>query len=97
MQVHGPSQVHNPHTVKGPHRGQSVSGSPVAPTQGPTDQVDISPAAEAAIQAAEQGTAADGGLRTDLVARVRQEIAAGTYETPDKLDAALDRLLDQIG
>ena len=36
-------------------------------------------------------------IRTDLVNRVRNEIAAGTYETSDKLDAALDRLLDEIG
>jgi hypothetical protein len=31
-----------------------------------------------------------------MVARVRSEIAAGTYETPEKLDSALDRLLDEI-
>jgi hypothetical protein len=31
-------------------------------------------------------------VRYDLVARVRQEIQAGTYDTPDKLEAALDRL-----
>jgi negative regulator of flagellin synthesis FlgM len=54
--------------------------------------VTISPAAEAAIQAAEAG-----GVRQDLVNRIRSEIAAGTYETPDKLEAALDRLLDEIG
>ncbi len=31
-------------------------------------------------------------VREDLVARVRAEIAAGTYETPEKVDAALERL-----
>jgi hypothetical protein len=31
------------------------------------------------------------------VNRVRSEIAAGAYETPAKLDAALNRLLDEIG
>ena len=36
-------------------------------------------------------------MRTELVRRVRSEIAQGTYETPEKLDAALDRLLDEIG
>jgi hypothetical protein len=35
-------------------------------------------------------------IRHDLVARVRREIAAGTYETPDKLEAALARLLMQL-
>jgi hypothetical protein len=30
------------------------------------------------------------------VARVKNEIAAGTYETAEKLDSALSRLLDDI-
>jgi hypothetical protein len=36
------------------------------------------------------------GVRTELVERVRREIAAGTYETPDKLQEALERLLDRL-
>jgi negative regulator of flagellin synthesis FlgM len=35
-------------------------------------------------------------IRFDLVARVKAEIAAGTYETPDKLDAALEGLIDDL-
>jgi hypothetical protein len=31
-------------------------------------------------------------LRWDLVVRVRREIEAGTYETPEKWEIALDRL-----
>ncbi len=101
MNIHGPSHVHGPHGVNGPHFNRANgprSGKAVA---GPADQLDISPAAEAAIQAAEGG-AAEGGaaesgeIRADLVARVRGEIASGTYETPEKLNAALDRLLDEV-
>lgn len=33
------------------------------------------------------------GIRTDLVNRVRAEITAGTYETPEKLEIALEKLL----
>jgi negative regulator of flagellin synthesis FlgM len=33
-------------------------------------------------------------IRLDLVQRVRREIAEGVYDTPDKFEAALDRLLD---
>ena len=40
----------------------------------------------------------DGGtktpVRSDLIARVRQEILAGTYDTPERFDLALDRLAD---
>jgi len=35
-------------------------------------------------------------VRKDLVARVKAEIAAGTYETPEKLDAAIERLLEDL-
>jgi hypothetical protein len=40
-----------------------------------------------------QGT--DPTIRHELVARVRREIEAGTYETPEKLDAALARMLER--
>jgi len=89
----GISKVHGPHGINAPHapfRGQATDGAAKTPAAG--DSVTISPAAEAALQATETG-----GIRQDLVNRIRSEIAAGTYETPAKLDAALDRLIDGIG
>ena len=38
----------------------------------------------------------DAPIRTELVERIRKEIADGTYDTPDKFEAALDRLLDRL-
>jgi len=38
----------------------------------------------------------DAGIRADLVARVRQEIADGTYDTPEKFEIALARLLARL-
>ncbi len=35
-------------------------------------------------------------IRRTLVERVRREIAAGTYDTPEKFEAALDRLLSSF-
>jgi hypothetical protein len=35
-------------------------------------------------------------IRWELVERVRREIAAGTYETPEKMEKALERLLEQL-
>lgn len=35
-------------------------------------------------------------VRAELVERVRGEIAAGMYDTPEKWDAALDRLLNRL-
>jgi hypothetical protein len=79
--------------VNAPHHPRLFKPSAeTAPTPGTADLLEISPAAEAAVRAAESGA-----IRSDLVARIRTEIAAGSYETPDKLDAALERLLDEIG
>jgi hypothetical protein len=36
-------------------------------------------------------------IRTELVERVRREIAEGTYDTPEKFQAALDRLIEHMG
>ena len=36
-------------------------------------------------------------VRTERVAEIRAAIAAGTYETPDKLEIAVGRLMDEIG
>jgi hypothetical protein len=37
-------------------------------------------------------------VRTELVETVRRQIAAGTYDTPEKMDAAMEELLrDLVG
>ena len=41
--------------------------------------------------------AESGGVRTDLVNLIRGQIATGTYDTPEKMDIAMERLLDQMG
>lgn len=35
-------------------------------------------------------------VRTEVVQRVKAELAAGTYETQDKIDVAIDRLMDEM-
>ncbi len=39
---------------------------------------------------------ASGPIRLDLVLRVRAEIGRGTYDTEEKWEIALDRLLDRM-
>ncbi len=39
---------------------------------------------------------ADAPIRRDLVERVRREIEAGTYDTPDKFQAALEKMLRRL-
>jgi negative regulator of flagellin synthesis FlgM len=92
MQIHGPSQVHGAHGVSGPHFTQRTQGSQATQASTAVDKVEISAAAEAAMKASETG-----GVRTDLVNLIRSQIAAGTYDTPEKMDIAMERLLDQMG
>jgi len=35
-------------------------------------------------------------VREELCAKVRQEIEQGTYETPERLERAVDRLLEEV-
>lgn len=103
MQIHGTSQVHGAQGLSGPHFRRAASAGEAAPSQ-PADKLEISAeAAEASrlaeavdTRAAEHVKDSDG-VRTGLVSRLRSEIAAGKYESADKLDAALDRFLDELG
>lgn len=95
MRVDGFTQVHGPQGIRPPHHRQgpdSTAASQPSRTAGPVDQLDISPAAQEAVRAAETGE-----VRQELVANIRRQIAEGTYETPEKLNRALDGLLDEIG
>jgi negative regulator of flagellin synthesis FlgM len=53
--------------------------------------LDLSPEVEFAAQVRDLPD-----IREDRVAQIRAEIARGTYETPEKLDVALSRLLDEF-
>jgi anti-sigma28 factor (negative regulator of flagellin synthesis) len=59
------------------------------------DKVQLSHASHVShVQAAQK---ADGTFRADKVNAIRTQIQAGTYETEAKLEAAIDRLLDELG
>jgi negative regulator of flagellin synthesis FlgM len=92
MHIHGPSQVHGPQAINAPHFTHRTQGSQAPAANPAVDRVEISPAAEAAVKASEAG-----GVRQDLVNLIRGQIAAGTYDTPEKMEIAMERLLDQIG
>jgi negative regulator of flagellin synthesis FlgM len=92
MHIQGPSQVHGAHGVSGPHFTQRTQGSQATSASQAADRVEISSAAEAAVKASEAG-----GVRHDLVNLIRGQIASGSYDTPEKMDIAMERLLDQMG
>lgn len=88
----GPAHLHGPQPFGAPHNtriSSPVEGSNGTPIR---DEVQISEAARLAEQSQNIPE-----VRQDRINAIRAEIASGTYETPEKLDIALSRLLDEIG
>lgn len=92
MQIFGPTYVHGPQSVNAPHRAQPQQPAAGASPAAAADQLDISSEANFVSRARDLPE-----VRADRVAQIRQAIADGTYETGDKLNVALDRLLAEIG
>jgi len=91
MYIYGTSQIHAAQPLNSPHRLSPTPASGSHSSAG-VDQLDISPEADFVAQARDLPD-----IREDRVASIRAQIKNGTYETPDKLDAALSSLLDEIG
>ena len=93
MQVYGPAAVHGAQGINAPH-----SVRPADNTQASRASADVSDVLQLSgpAQAASQLNDIPA-IRQDRVDSIRQAIASGTYETPDKLSKALDGLLDEIG
>lgn len=99
MQIYGSTQVHGPQGIGAPHANRAAQPAPRPAAANQADSVEISPEAQAA-QAAEQLSAKIAELpdiRQDRVNELRAKIASGAYETDERIDGALERLLDEIG
>ena len=100
MQIYGPFRVSTTQNTSGVQRTQPqkpVESNSQAKSAGPVDQLDLTNAATATNRLGEASAiAGNGEIRIDRVADIRRQIAEGTYETADRLDAALERLLDQF-
>lgn len=62
------------------------------------DSVELSERARqiAALRASQSAEETDGDVRTELIERIRQEIADGTYDTHEKLTAAAWRVSKEL-
>ncbi len=81
---------HGPKCLEGPIRGSHAWWRATAP------QSESEAVKKPAAKTRNSSKLEDTGIRKDLVDRVRQEIQAGTYDTQEKWDAALDRLLERM-
>jgi negative regulator of flagellin synthesis FlgM len=92
MQIYGPAHLHGAQSVGSPHAPRIAKPSSPSQAGSIQDELDISEAGQLFDRARELPE-----VRRDRVDQIRAQIANGTYETGDKLDVALDRLLDEIG
>ena len=91
MYIYGTSQIHAAQPMNAPHRLANTQGVSGGYAAGGVDQLDISPEADFVAQASELPE-----IREERVAALKAQIQSGVYETADKLDMALSRLLDEI-
>ena len=99
MQIYGPFRVSTSTSVSPSNRVQSPAKaeSTAKPSAEPVDQLDLSSSVGDVNRLQASSEIAGGGeIRIDRVAELRRQIASGAYETPEKLDIALDRILDQF-
>ncbi len=92
MHIYGPAHLHGAQPVNSPHTSRALEPSS-RPDTGPIqDEVDISDAARLTDQVRQIPE-----IRQQRVDAIRAQIAEGTYETEEKLEVAVERLLDEIG
>jgi len=91
MYIYGTNQIHAAHSISAPHRAAGTQAAGPAHRTSGVDQLDISPEADLISQVHSMPD-----IRADRVAQIKAQIASGAYETPEKIDLALERLLDEI-
>jgi len=92
MHINGPTAVHPAQSIRGPHNAPQAPAVDSRNQFDTVDELDISHEADFASQVKDIPD-----IRADRVAQIKAQIADGTYMTDDKLDMALERLLDEIG
>ena len=85
---------HGPNGIAGPVRGTRGWWQRLGQLGAPS--VEAPPEPKPRGKPGPKKRSSQAGIRADLVARVRAAIAAGTYDTPEKWDAALDALLERL-
>ena len=91
MDVNGPSPIRPSTPVQPAQQAGPVQETTQSEAVEPQDDVDISPAAR---MLEELDQASD--LHQARLDRIKEEIRAGVYETPEKLESALWNLLKEI-
>ena len=85
MQINGPFSIHGAQPIQPQAEVAPVEEIQIAETSiQPTDELALS------------GVQQVSDIRMDRVTEIRAQIADGTYETGDKLEIAVGRLIDDL-
>lgn len=90
MDVRGVSSVPGAQSIRSLN-GSSVPQSQPTRPQAPRDQLELSSAGKMLDQLSQ-----NPDIRQERLARIKEAIANGTYDTDEKLEAALSRMFDAV-
>lgn len=95
MDITNFSPIPSSQNIQGLHRASSRQSAESVRQTPLRDTVSFS---EEALRLSDvaQTNAGSTKIRFDLVNRIKSEIAAGTYDTPDKMDIAIERMANRI-
>jgi len=93
MNIWGVTSTHGASAPMGVKGVEAANSAQAAVQQGVAEVHDSVTLSVDAVRAAD----ASADIRFDRVNAIRAAIADGSYETAEKLDIALDRLLDRLG
>ena len=91
MEIFGAGGTQGPQPIYPRLAAFSLDAGQTVQAGAPRDHVEISPLGQLL-----DGISQLPAIRYERVEEVRRQIAAGSYETPEKLELALDRLLDEL-
>ena len=91
MEIQGAGGAQGPQPIYPRLAAFSVDAGQTVHAGAPRDQVEISPLGQML-----DGISRLPEIRHEKVEAIRREIAAGAYDSPQKLEIALDRLLDEF-
>ena len=91
------SPIHSTQGVQGLHRVPAGQGSAEATRQA-SPLKDTASFSEESLRLSDAAKTDAGSMkiRFDLVNRIKAEIAAGTYDSPEKMDIAIERMASRI-
>ncbi|MDO4586918.1 MAG: flagellar biosynthesis anti-sigma factor FlgM [Planctomycetia bacterium] len=100
MDIYGTHIIHGSQGIAAPHQTGMLKRNVAAETKNNVpvkDEVEISTTAQRLSETREMSsTLGQGEIRLDLINRVRSEIASGTYDTPEKMDIAMEKMFNSI-